>query len=54
MSEPLSLTTADPGFSPDKPIRVNGHLFLPAKRVLANKPRKPVLVESKRKRMIEA
>lgn len=36
MSEHLPLSTADPLFDPDRPLRVNGYLFLPARRVLAN------------------
>lgn len=36
MSDHLSLSTADPLFDPDRPLRVNGYLFLPARRILAN------------------
>lgn len=35
MSDTLSLTTPDPRFDPDKPVKVNGFYFLPARRVLA-------------------
>lgn len=35
MSDTLSITTPDPLFDPDKPVRINGFLFLPARRVLA-------------------
>lgn len=30
----FALTTPDPAFDPDKPVRVNGFCFLPARRVL--------------------
>ena len=53
MSDPFHLTTTDPRFDPDKPVRVNGYLFLPAKRVLAGVARhdKP-LVEVKRRKVL--
>ena len=35
MSATLSLSTPDPLFDPDKPVKVNGYLYLPARRVLA-------------------
>lgn len=43
MAEILDLSTPDPLFDPERPLRVNGFLFLPARRVLARKPRVPVL-----------
>lgn len=37
MTDTLSITTPDPLFDPNKPVRVNGFLYLPARRVLAGK-----------------
>lgn len=54
MTDPFRLTTGDPRFDPDKPITVNGYLYLPPserrqKIVPGRTPNKPV-VEVKRKR----
>ena len=54
MTDPFRLTTGDPRFNPDKPVTVNGYLYLPPserrqKIVPGRTPNKPV-VEVKRKR----
>lgn len=61
MADTISLSTPDPLFDPDKPVKVNGYLYLPARRVLAGKPKVTVptvrreksLVEGRRKKVLE-